>query len=145
MGGTLVRTAAVRAELLRIVTYNIHKSRGLDTRMRPERIAEVLEHLDADVIALQEVVRGKGAADQLKVIEGELKGYRSCFGETRKIGAAGYGNAVLSRLPIAGHHHYDLTASWREDRGCLRVDEGTRRSQLHVFVREWDDAVPAVE
>ncbi len=43
---------------IRIVTYNVHKCRGLDRRVLPERIAEVLRQLDADVIALQEVIGG---------------------------------------------------------------------------------------
>ena len=105
-----------------IATYNIHKCRGLDTRMKPERIAAVIGKLNADVIALQEVVRGRGAEDQLAVISHHLPGYKSCFGETRKIGAASYGNAILSRFPIKGHEHYNLTASWREDRGGVRAD-----------------------
>ena len=50
---------------LRIVTYNIHKCRGMDARVRPERISAVLAELDADIIALQEVVRGKKEKDQL--------------------------------------------------------------------------------
>ena len=41
---------------LRIATYNIHRCRGLDGRTRPERIAAVLESIDADIVALQEVV-----------------------------------------------------------------------------------------
>lgn len=41
---------------LRIATYNIHKCVGIDRRYSPERIAEVLEEIDADVIALQEVL-----------------------------------------------------------------------------------------
>ena len=45
------------ADRLRVATYNIHKSRGLDRRLRPQRIVEVLRELDADVTALQEVVR----------------------------------------------------------------------------------------
>ena len=47
------------AEHLRIATYNIHKCRGLDGRVRPQRIVEVLRELDADLIALQEVVNRK--------------------------------------------------------------------------------------
>jgi endonuclease/exonuclease/phosphatase family metal-dependent hydrolase len=41
---------------LRIATYNIHRCRGIDGRTRPERIAAVLRSIDADVVALQEVV-----------------------------------------------------------------------------------------
>ena len=47
-------------ELVRVATYNIHKCRGLDGRTRPDRIAEVLQGIGADVIALQEVI-GAGA------------------------------------------------------------------------------------
>jgi len=36
------------SQLIRVATYNIHKCRGLDRRMRPERIAEVLREVDAD-------------------------------------------------------------------------------------------------
>src|SRR5690349_14668178 len=34
---------------LRIVTYNIHRCRGMDRRTRPDRVAEVLRDIDADV------------------------------------------------------------------------------------------------
>jgi endonuclease/exonuclease/phosphatase family metal-dependent hydrolase len=40
----------------RITTYNIHKCRGLDRRVRPRRIVEVLKETESDIIALQEVV-----------------------------------------------------------------------------------------
>ena len=40
---------------VRVATYNIHKSRGLDWRVRPDRIVEVLREIDADIVALQEV------------------------------------------------------------------------------------------
>ena len=41
---------------LRIATYNIHKCVGIDRRYSPERIAEVLREIDADVVAMQEVL-----------------------------------------------------------------------------------------
>jgi endonuclease/exonuclease/phosphatase family metal-dependent hydrolase len=116
-----------------IATYNIHKCRGLDTRMRPERIAEVISKLDADIVALQEVVRGRGKDDQLALISQYLHGYKSCFGETRKIGTAAYGNAILSRFPIKGNEHYNLTASWREDRGGVRADIKLPDQILRLF------------
>jgi endonuclease/exonuclease/phosphatase family metal-dependent hydrolase len=33
----------------RIATYNIHKCRGLDRRVRPKRIAEVFKQIGADI------------------------------------------------------------------------------------------------
>ena len=41
---------------LRIATYNIHRCRGLDRRVIPSRTADVIADIDADVVALQEVV-----------------------------------------------------------------------------------------
>jgi hypothetical protein len=45
-----------KTHTVRIATYNIHRARGLDGRTRLERIAAVLATIDADVVALQEVV-----------------------------------------------------------------------------------------
>ena len=39
----------------RILTYDIHRAIGMDRLFRPERIAKILEHYDADIILLQEV------------------------------------------------------------------------------------------
>ena len=41
---------------LRVATYNIHKSRGLDRQVIHARVVQVLHELNADIIALQEVV-----------------------------------------------------------------------------------------
>ena len=35
---------------LRIVTYNIHRCRGLDRRVMPLRIADVISEIGADVV-----------------------------------------------------------------------------------------------
>lgn len=80
---------------VRVATYNIHKSRGLDWRVRPERIVEVLREIDADIVALQEVVRARDTRgeDQARFIATEL-GYHSCFGENRRVDGAPYGNLL---------------------------------------------------
>jgi endonuclease/exonuclease/phosphatase family metal-dependent hydrolase len=56
--------------VLRVATYNIHKCRGLDRRVRPERILDVLKHINADIIALQEVlsIEGGSRGDQLRFV-----------------------------------------------------------------------------
>ena len=49
---------------LRIATYNVHRCIGLDRRTDPMRIARVIEGMNADVIALQEVIgAGPGGTD----------------------------------------------------------------------------------
>ncbi|HYP00571.1 MAG TPA: endonuclease/exonuclease/phosphatase family protein [Pyrinomonadaceae bacterium] len=118
---------------MRIVTYNVHKCRGLDRRVRPARIASVLREVDADIIALQEVLSVGGAAremDQARFIAEEL-GYEYCIGENRRLSGGAYGNVILSRLPWQHVHNYDITWRGRERRGCLRVDIETGRGGAH--------------
>src|SRR3954471_12559099 len=100
-------TGAMRQpKKLRIVTYNIHKCRGMDARVRPERVAAVLAELDADVIALQEVVRGKKEKDQLVLIAKAVGAKHFRFGATRKYRNDDYGNAIISKLPIISYEPY---------------------------------------
>lgn len=111
-------------ERIRVVTYNIHKCRGLDRRVSPARVAEVLRKLDADCIAIQEVVRSAGApeANQAEFITSALRDYHVVFGPNRPLGKGDYGNATLSRLPIEYSENYNLTCGKLEPRGCLRTD-----------------------
>jgi endonuclease/exonuclease/phosphatase family metal-dependent hydrolase len=121
---------------LRIVTYNIHRSRGLDGRVRPGRIVDVLNEIGADVIALQEVVCGAAAgreADQARYLAEEL-GFHYQLGENRKLRGAAYGNAALSRFPLKVWTNHDLSVEGYERRGVLHTDVCLTESDiLHVF------------
>ncbi|MDT4896222.1 MAG: hypothetical protein QOH25_1299 [Acidobacteriota bacterium] len=124
---------------MRIVTYNVHKCRGMDRREHPARIVEVLRETRADIIALQEVLSIEGSArerHQARFIAEEL-GMNYYVGENRRLHGGAYGNVILSRLPVSAAHNYDITWSGRERRGCLRadftVDAGERKALLHVF------------
>jgi endonuclease/exonuclease/phosphatase family metal-dependent hydrolase len=120
----------------RVATYNIHKCKGLDQRIRPERIIKVLQEIDADIVALQEVVCVQGVEnknDQAHFIAREL-GYDFRLGENRKLRGAAYGNVVLSRLPMIKAHNHDISVRGREQRGCLRVDIDLRGGHpLHFY------------
>ena len=109
--------------MFRITTYNIHKCQGLDRRVRPKRIAEVLREIDADIVALQEVVGMDEAArehNQVQSIAEEL-GLDFRIGENRRLRGGAYGNALLSRFAIVEDRNHDLTWRRYEPRGCLQV------------------------
>ena len=120
---------------LRVVTYNIHRCRGIDGRQRPARIVEVLEEIGADIVALQEVVwrlDGRPDQDQACFIAQAL-GLQYQLGENRKMRGAAYGNVVLSRFPMRAVKNYDLSVRGRERRGCLHTDVDVGGVTLHVF------------
>jgi endonuclease/exonuclease/phosphatase family metal-dependent hydrolase len=120
---------------VRVATYNIHKSIGLDRRVRPGRIAEVLAEVDADIVALQEVLSFAGGSpeqDQARFIAEQL-GFNFAFGENRIHNGGRYGNVILSRFPLETHRNYDITVKSCEPRGCLRTDIVMDFTTLHVF------------
>jgi len=124
------------AQIVRIVTYNIHKCRGIDRRTDPLRIATVLRQLQPDVAALQEITDSPGDAkhEQAGVIAAQFAGYEWQFGSNRQHLGAAYGNMTLSRFPVRYWHNYDLTWKNRERRGCLRTDvEVANGRVLHIF------------
>lgn len=111
--------------VVRIATYNVHKCRGLDRRTRPDRIAGVISKLDADIVAVQEILdvrNGRPEFDQVRHIHSKLTDYEICFGENRTLHGGRYGNLTLSRFPLKSCENYDITWRHRERRGCLRSD-----------------------
>jgi endonuclease/exonuclease/phosphatase family metal-dependent hydrolase len=113
---------------VRVVTYNVHKCRGMDGRVSAARIGHVLGEVSADILALQEVLE-----HQAQAISESLH-LRFVMGENRRHRGYAYGNVVLSRFPIRSTRNYDLSVGGREPRGCLRTDLCVNGSELlHVF------------
>jgi endonuclease/exonuclease/phosphatase family metal-dependent hydrolase len=88
--------------------------------------------MDADVIALQEVEIPPRFPDLLDYFC-EESGWRPVAGLTLHRPSGGYGNAVLSRLPIRAVHRQDLSYRRREPRGALHLDLECGDSQLRVI------------
>jgi endonuclease/exonuclease/phosphatase family metal-dependent hydrolase len=84
-----------------IGSYNIHSCIGLDRRCSPARIASVLQELDCDIFALQEVDNEPGDDDdsqQLEFLSHTMK--MAAVPGLRIVRHSGeYGNALLTRFP----------------------------------------------
>lgn len=128
--------AAVRGHVqhVRVATYNVHRSRGLDQRTLPARIGAVVASLDADLVALQEVVGPGEAGDEGHIGEiADVAGMEWVMAPTRHLKRHLYGNVVLSKFPVRDHARYELPSQRREPRCCQRVDVEVGGHLLHFF------------
>ncbi len=106
---------------LRIASYNIHRAVGRDGRQEPERIAQVLGELQADVVALQEVsYRTETVGDVLEYLAAATQA-QAIESATLRDERGPYGNGVLSRVPIAKLNRLDLSFGSREPRGAIEL------------------------
>jgi endonuclease/exonuclease/phosphatase family metal-dependent hydrolase len=125
---------SARSRKLRVVTYNIHRCRGLDGRTRPQRIAAVLASIDADIIALQEVIGASPLKPGQAAEIGAALGMGWVMAPTRHLRNALFGNVVLSHFPVKHHQQYDLSWKTCEPRLAQRVDLQIDESDvLHFY------------
>jgi Metal-dependent hydrolase len=85
--------------MIKVASYNIRKAIGTDRRRMPERIIDVLNELDADIIALQEADRRFGIRhavlpDRLLEMHSD---YRAVEMPSRVESMGWHGNALLIR------------------------------------------------
>lgn len=111
---------------IRILSYNIHHGEGIDKKLDLKRIAEVIQSLKPDLVALQEVdkkTKRTQRVDQLKVLSAHTS-LKGVFGGNIKFEGGDYGNAVLSRWPIVEHKNHKLP----------NIDKGEQRGILEVVI-----------
>ena len=113
-------------ERLTLASYNIHRCYGRDGRCVPDRIADVLREIRADVVAIQEMeTQADGGIGILEELARET-GSTMIPGPTMFRSGAHYGNALLTRLPVKSVAQIDLSVPGREPRGAIdvRLDAG---------------------
>jgi endonuclease/exonuclease/phosphatase family metal-dependent hydrolase len=120
---------------LRVATYNVHGCVGTDGRHDPDRVAAVVEELDADVIALQEFTYPASVAIEHRtpVELVALESYQCALGPTRQVATRCFGNALLARHPILDVHRIDLSMDRREARGALATTIDVGGTPVHLL------------
>lgn len=118
---SMTRTRAPRAHAMRVATYNIL----LGGERRRELVSNVLERLDADVVALQEVRE----LDHIRELARDL-GMEMLVGEPSDPDSVMH-TAILTRLPVR---------AWRNRRHHGRM----LRSHLHCEVETGGTELPVV-
>jgi endonuclease/exonuclease/phosphatase family metal-dependent hydrolase len=118
---------------LKVATYNVHRAIGADGRSVPARVLAVLQEIDPDVIALQELDLHRDSSLNMLDYLARNTGLISVAGPTMWRLQSRYGNAVLTRLPILDARRIDLTLPGREPRGALDLDLEWCGGTLHLI------------
>lgn len=112
------------SDSLKVATYNIRKAIGLDQRRNPARILAVLNEIDADIIALQEVDRRYGARATtlpLAMIEADTP-WMPVPMDFRPGAIGWHGNAILVRRGTEISHAQPIKLPTLEPRGAIAAE-----------------------
>jgi endonuclease/exonuclease/phosphatase family metal-dependent hydrolase len=122
---------------LRVMTYNIHHGRGADDAINLQRVADVINRANVDIVALQEVdvrTRRSGGVHQLAELA-RLTNMHARFGKGRDFEGGDYGQAILSRRPIASLEVHSLPPANDADRRVAidaRIPGNARQPDVRI-------------
>lgn len=117
---------------IRVATYNIHACVGPDRRFDPRRVLRVIDELDADVVALQEVESNSRGTDVLEFLTART-GMQAVAGPTMHRADGTFGNALLTRCRPVEVRRVDLSVPPYEPRGALDVVLDVHGVQVRVL------------
>ncbi|ATW04328.1 endonuclease/exonuclease/phosphatase family protein [Sphingorhabdus sp. YGSMI21] len=121
--------------MLKVASYNIHKGIGTDRRRNPGRIIDVLNEIDADIIALQEADRrfgARAAAIPQKLLEMHSD-YSAIPLDVQTDSMGWHGNAILVRNSATVIAHDIMHIPCLEPRGAIMAHFELAGRELAVF------------
>jgi len=120
--------------MIKVASYNIRKSLGTDRKRSPDRILKILEELDADIIALQEVDRrfGERVTTLSPDLIVDLTRYTPVRFGIRQQSLGWHGNVLLVKkgAHVLGQQRIDLPAF--EPRGAVMADVEVHGQRVRV-------------
>ena len=130
---------------LRVVSYNIHKGvRGIGPARRLEihNLGQAMAQFDADLLCLQEVRKVHRREEKYFLHWPQLPqaeflappGYTAVYRSNAFTRHGEHGNALLSRWPVLGHQHEDMSDHRFEQRGLLHTELAMYGQSVHVLV-----------
>lgn len=121
--------------MLKIASYNIHKAIGTDRRRNPGRVIDVLNELDADIIALQEADRRFGLREATlpAMMLEQYSDYRSIPLDVQTDSMGWHGNAILTHKSAQVTAHDILHIPCLEPRGAVMAQVEMKGIDLSVF------------
>ena len=120
---------------MKIASYNIHKCRGTDGLVKPERIVAVIKELGADIVALQEVDHRIGTRTGLldpALIE-SATGLRLLTQSDVVDGHGWHGNALLVRGTPLHYHRSRIHLPGIEPRGAVFAELDLGEGKFRVI------------
>jgi endonuclease/exonuclease/phosphatase family metal-dependent hydrolase len=116
-----------------VMTWNIHGGVGLDGIHDLARIADVIAHVNPDILALQEVANRRAEATLLSLIRA-----RRPYGDAVPAVAVSTedgdsGQLVLSRWPVRDVIVHDISVARYEPRRLVSLIAATPAGDLHVL------------
>lgn len=120
---------------LRVMTWNINGALGRNPRFDLAHVVDYVRRHAPDVVALQEVdsrrARGAGMANPFEVLRDAL-GSHGAHAHAISTADGDYGQALISRWPLAASSVHDLSYPEREPRRAIRAEIATPAGPLHV-------------
>ncbi|MFO1081767.1 MAG: endonuclease/exonuclease/phosphatase family protein [Reyranellaceae bacterium] len=121
------------AATIRLMTWNIHGAVGRNPRFDLERVVALVRRHAPDIVALQEIDSRRAAGGNPFAVLRQALGEHAVDARTVSTADGDYGQALISRWPLAETAIHDLTWGAREPRRAIATSVRTPSGPLRVI------------